>query len=182
MGMGEPLNNYEAVSGSIRHMTDRRLFSLRAGHITVSTVGVVPSMRKLTKEMPGVSLALSLHAPNQTVRELIVPTATAYPLPKLIDALDNHLQHCKQKNKSSVAAMIEYILIAEVNDRDEHAEELGNLLRGRNVMINIIPYNYTPGNAFKAPTQERCDAFQQLVIKTSGLLCRVRRVRVCAHV
>eukprot|EP00620_Florenciella_sp_RCC1587_P017374 CAMPEP_0182575534 /NCGR_PEP_ID=MMETSP1324-20130603/30543_1 /TAXON_ID=236786 /ORGANISM="Florenciella sp., Strain RCC1587" /LENGTH=432 /DNA_ID=CAMNT_0024791115 /DNA_START=73 /DNA_END=1368 /DNA_ORIENTATION=+ len=176
MGMGEPLNNYNAVISALRQMTDRRVFSLRAGHITVSTVGVVPSMHKLTRDMPSVSLALSLHASNQHVREVIVPTATAYPFEQIMGALDNHLSNCNKKSNTSVAAMIEYILIANINDADEHAVELGTLMRDRNVMINIIPYNYTPGNDFQAPSQEKCDAFQRIVVEHSGRMCRVRRV------
>jgi len=100
MGMGEPLNNYKSVSGAVRGMTDENLFGLRRAHVTVSTVGVVPYMRKLTDEHPGVNLALSLHAPTQKGREEIIPTATAYPLPTLVAALEYHLSKCKRSSNT----------------------------------------------------------------------------------
>jgi len=91
MGMGEPLDNYTAVLEAVRGMLDVQRFSLAAQHICVSTVGVVPRMRTFASELPGVSLALSLHAPNQELRKRIVPTATAWPLPKIMDALDVYI-------------------------------------------------------------------------------------------
>lgn len=91
MGMGEPLNNYDAVLAALGPMTDPQCFAIARARCTVSTVGVVPRMRRLVKDAPGVSLALSLHAPNQSLREKIVPTATAYKLPALMAALDHYL-------------------------------------------------------------------------------------------
>ncbi|CAM9880906.1 unnamed protein product, partial [Hapterophycus canaliculatus] len=92
MGMGEPLNNYDAVLASIRGMSDGRMFKLSPRHITLSTVGVVPRMKQLTVDAPETQLALSLHAPNQELRNKIVPSARAYRLDKLMDALDGHLR------------------------------------------------------------------------------------------
>jgi adenine C2-methylase RlmN of 23S rRNA A2503 and tRNA A37 len=91
MGMGEPLNNYENVLEACRGMIDRRRWNLAHGRVTVSTVGVTPIMRRLTKELPEVNLALSLHAPNQPMREAIVPTAKMYPIQDMVDALDDHM-------------------------------------------------------------------------------------------
>jgi sorting nexin-8 len=124
MGMGEPLNNFENVVVACRAMIDRRRWNLAHGRVTVSTVGVTPNMRRLTKELPEVSLALSLHAPNQPMREAIVPTAKMYPIEDIVDALDEHMM-ALIKTKSvdgtfSVAdrqsvtkrkrAMIEYVM------------------------------------------------------------------------
>lgn len=91
MGMGEPLNNFENVVVACRAMIDRRRWNLAHGRVTVSTVGVTPNMRRLTKELPEVSLALSLHAPNQPMREAIVPSAKMYPIEDIVDALDEHM-------------------------------------------------------------------------------------------
>ena len=82
------------VKGALAAMMDIKRWSLQKKHLTVSTVGVVHNLKRLTEDCPGVSLALSLHAPNQTVRELIVPTAKAHPLPELLAALDAHLDRC----------------------------------------------------------------------------------------
>jgi adenine C2-methylase RlmN of 23S rRNA A2503 and tRNA A37 len=123
MGMGEPLDNYSNVVGACRAMMDRRRWNLAHGRVTVSTVGLVSQIRKLTKELPEVSLALSLHAPNQEMRTAIVPTAARYPIEQLIDALDNHmLAYLKKrtgdqyteaeriKESSRRRAMIEYVM------------------------------------------------------------------------
>ncbi len=91
MGMGEPLNNYDNVITACRAMIDRRRWNLSHSRVTVSTVGVTPKMRQLTKDLPEVNLALSLHAPNQAAREKIVPTAKMYPIQDMVDALDEHM-------------------------------------------------------------------------------------------
>jgi len=100
MGMGEPLDNYANVTEACRTMIDRSRWNLAHGRVTVSTVGLISQIRRLTKELPEVSLALSLHAPNQKDREAIVPTASRYPIEGLIDALDNHMMaYANQKRK-----------------------------------------------------------------------------------
>mmetsp|Transcript_2985 Transcript_2985/g.7047 ORF Transcript_2985/g.7047 Transcript_2985/m.7047 type:complete len:600 (+) Transcript_2985:151-1950(+) len=100
MGMGEPLDNYSNVTEACRTMIDRSRWNLAHGRVTVSTVGLISQIRRLTKELPEVSLALSLHAPNQEDREAIVPTASRYPIEGLIDALDNHMMaYLNQKRK-----------------------------------------------------------------------------------
>ena len=91
MGMGEPLNNYDNVLGACRAMIDRRLWNLAHNRVTVSTVGVPSRMRDLTRDLPEVNLALSLHAPDQSTRERIVPAARGTPIESLIEALDGHM-------------------------------------------------------------------------------------------
>lgn len=123
MGMGEPLDNYNNVVAACRSMMDRKLWNLAHGRVTVSTVGLISQIRKLTQELPEVSLALSLHAPNQEARTAIVPTATRYPIDQLIDALDNHMMaYIKKKSGETFTAeermkegtrrraMIEYVM------------------------------------------------------------------------
>jgi adenine C2-methylase RlmN of 23S rRNA A2503 and tRNA A37 len=123
MGMGEPLDNYTNVVEACRAMMDRKRWNLAHGRVTVSTVGLISQMRKLTKDLPEVSLALSLHAPNQEMRTAIVPTATRYPIEQLIDTLDHHMMaylkkqvgegYTKEeriKESTRRRAMIEYIM------------------------------------------------------------------------
>jgi adenine C2-methylase RlmN of 23S rRNA A2503 and tRNA A37 len=116
MGMGEPLNNYDAVVAAVRGLTDSRRFGLRRSAVTVSTVGVVPRLRTLAADMPGVSLALSLHAPDQETRLRIVPSAKAYPLPRLMDAV------ARYQASSGRRVFVEYVLLAGVNDAVAQAD------------------------------------------------------------
>ena len=184
MGMGEPLNNWEAVRTAVEGFCDFNMFGLGKGNITVSTVGVVPSMKKLNAELPGVAVALSLHAPNQALRERIVPAARAWPLPRLMQALDMHIQTTKQflleqkkvKKAQNVSMMVEYVLLAGVNDKPEHAIELAELLKGKAVMVNLIPYNKNVTAemyGFESPTHEAAYAFGKMLIDR-GLRARVR--------
>jgi adenine C2-methylase RlmN of 23S rRNA A2503 and tRNA A37 len=214
MGMGEPLKNYENLKISINFLIDTKRFALSPRHVTVSTVGVLKAMKKLTEECGHVNLALSLHAPNQDIRLKIVPTAVSHPIEKLLEAVDYHilihsrtqtrggrrisstatmrttnrvisdLGYGEKKNEGEeiieeeeemgekkkplkvTSVMIEYILIKDINDRDEHAHELCRLLAPRrdHVLLNLIPYNPTdvPGQAFEAPTQDQINSFYQI--------------------
>jgi adenine C2-methylase RlmN of 23S rRNA A2503 and tRNA A37 len=206
MGMGEPLNNYENVKLAVQFFIDSRRFSLSPRQVTVSTVGVPAAMRRLSDDLPLVNLALSLHAPNQEVRLKIVPSARGSPIRQLLEAVDYHvdksIQHYTtsavsyhkemgydeekvatpnfngewQRSKFS-SVMIEYILIAEVNDRDEHAAELAELLLPRRefILLNLIPYNPTAvAEDFKAPTQEQVARFAK-ICQDRGVHCRVRQ-------
>jgi adenine C2-methylase RlmN of 23S rRNA A2503 and tRNA A37 len=137
MGMGEPLSNYDSVLSAIRGMTDANRFNLANYRITLSTVGIVPKMYQITHDMPSVHLALSLHAPTQEMRQLIVPSARAFKLDAIIEALDDHLW------RTGRAVLIEYVLLAGVNDAIDTAHLLGQLLKGKKVKVNLIPYNQT---------------------------------------
>eukprot|EP00471_Norrisiella_sphaerica_P009578 CAMPEP_0184494270 /NCGR_PEP_ID=MMETSP0113_2-20130426/28296_1 /TAXON_ID=91329 /ORGANISM="Norrisiella sphaerica, Strain BC52" /LENGTH=462 /DNA_ID=CAMNT_0026879967 /DNA_START=98 /DNA_END=1483 /DNA_ORIENTATION=+ len=180
MGMGEPLDNFNSVLAAVQAMSDPRQFGLAPSRITVSTVGVIPYMRKLREKAPLVQLAISLHAPNQALREKIVPTATAYPLDKLMRALDDHLNDPQVKITHSRKVMLEYVVIKNVNDSDACARELVALLKPRvgvskrQIILNLIPYNPTdvPEN-YEAPSRERVAAFHEIV-RTSGILVTVR--------
>lgn len=176
MGMGEPLMNYDAVKDAILGLTDESRFKLQKSHVTVSTVGVTARVRQLTAEIPEVALALSLHAPDQKLREQIVPAAKAHPLPKLMAAIDEYLARKKVSKKSSKHLMIEYVLLAGVNDLDEHAHALGTLLEGKPVYVNLIPYNPNLTAAlegYSAPTPEAARRFGGLVME-HGLKVRLR--------
>ena len=174
MGMGEPLNNYDAVCASIGPMSDARGFAVAPSRVTVSTVGVVPKMLALARDFPEVRLALSLHAPNQALREKIVPTATAYPLPKIMAALDAYLA---AGTRARTRAMIEYCVLGGVNDEEAHAFELGELLRGRDVIVNLIPFNPTDTPmGHTPPTREAVQAMAAVLAGPEfGLRTTVRK-------
>jgi adenine C2-methylase RlmN of 23S rRNA A2503 and tRNA A37 len=180
MGMGEPLNNFKHVKDACVGFMDFNRFGLGRAHITVSTVGVVPNMLRLNNELPGIPLALSLHAPNQKLREQIVPAAKAWPMEKLMAALDSHIEMAKKSFKKDnikfTGVMIEYVLLSGVNDLPKHATELSNLLTGKPVLINLIPYNpnvTADMYGFEAPTKEDAYAFGKILIDR-GLHARVR--------
>jgi adenine C2-methylase RlmN of 23S rRNA A2503 and tRNA A37 len=132
-------------------MVDPRLFALAPRHITVSTVGVVPNMVHLARDFPKISLALSLHAPTQDLRKRIVPSAAAYKLDALMAAMQEY------ENVTGQKVFIEYVMLEGVNDGEEQAAELGQLLQGHRVTVNLIPWNpvLSPDVSFGAPSQER---------------------------
>jgi|GEM_PF-61331 len=179
MGMGEPLNNYQAVIDACKALTDTSKFGLGPSRVTVSTVGVVNRMRSLHVDAPGVSLALSLHAPNQELRQKIIPTAGAYPLEKLMSALTEHLDAIEKSRLTYV--MIEYILLSGVNDMPEIAVELAHLLEPfkQRVKLNLIPYNpiFNPeglAKTFVAPKEEDIQRFWNIMQNDHKYFCTVR--------
>ncbi|RMX65637.1 hypothetical protein DD238_005410 [Peronospora effusa] len=168
MGMGEPLNNYDAVLAAIRAMT--KVFGLAPKYITLSTVGVIHRIRQLSHDAPLVRLALSLHAPTQEMRSEIVPTSTAYPLDKLMAAIDDHLAM-----KEGRLVMVEYCMLAGVNDSIETAHLLGKLLQNRLVHVNLIPYNTTEvGAQFQSPSPEDIRAFHAILREPYNLKATIR--------
>eukprot|EP00798_Chlamydomonas_sp_ICE-L_P021606 gene21606-28606_t len=171
MGMGEPLNNYDAVRTAVSMMTHSEYFGLSRKQVTISTVGIIPRIKQLAEDLPGISLALSLHASNQELRTSIVPSAKAYHLDKLMDAVKHFEASSKQK------VFVEYVMLSGVNDGQEQAEELGALLQDHNVVLNLIPYNpvYSPGMSFKAPTMEAVTQFQSTLRIKHGIPTTVRQ-------
>ncbi|CAH0484832.1 unnamed protein product [Peronospora farinosa] len=168
MGMGEPLNNYDAVLAAIRAMT--KVFGLAPKYITLSTVGVIHRIRQLSHDAPLVRLALSLHAPTQEMRSEIVPTSTAYSLDKLMAAIDDHLAM-----KEGRLVMVEYCMLAGVNDSIETAHLLGKLLQNRLVHVNLIPYNTTEvGAQFQSPSPEDIRAFHAILREPYNLKATIR--------
>ena len=147
MGMGEPLNNYDSVVGACRLLLDSQYLALRAGRVTVSTVGVVERIRQLGEDEPRVGLALSLHAPDQAKREAIMPAARGHRIDRVLDAVDAHVALRRPLIAKGPLIMVEYILLGGCNDSDADAEALGDLLENRfagRLMVNLIPYNPTP--------------------------------------
>eukprot|EP00050_Salpingoeca_kvevrii_P007918 m.299503 g.299503 ORF g.299503 m.299503 type:complete len:487 (-) comp14149_c0_seq1:184-1644(-) len=163
MGMGEPLDNYDAVISTVNALVDVRRFSLSPRQVSISTVGVVPRLRSLAADAPGISLALSLHAPTQELRAQIVPSSKAWHIDRIIEAMDEYVDAQNNRRESGAektTVLIEYVLIADVNDSQDTAHELGQLLQGRPCTINVIPYNPTevPFD-YKSPTREVCNDF-----------------------
>lgn len=172
MGMGEPLNNYEAVRSAVGMMTDPRVFGLRRKKVTVSTVGVVPRLLQMADDMPGVSLALSLHAPTQELRQTIVPSAKAFKLDKLMAAVAEYQARTKQ------SVFVEYVMLGpDVNCTEAHAHQLGALLQGRDVLVNLIPWNpiLSPSISFSAPADGANVAFHAILRHQYGVNCTIRQ-------
>ncbi|KAJ3115730.1 hypothetical protein HDU96_000142 [Phlyctochytrium bullatum] len=172
MGMGEPLDNYDAVVDAIKVITDGGGLGLAPSKICVSTVGLIPRMRQFMKDMPDVKLALSLHAPTQDLRLKIVPTAKAYPLEKIMEVVDEILATGKQ-------LLVEYVLIKDLNCTSEIAHQLGALLgsnRAAGILLNLIPYNPTDAEpSYERPTDADVDEFERIVAKEYGIKTTVRR-------
>jgi 23S rRNA (adenine2503-C2)-methyltransferase len=157
MGMGEPLKNYESVVKSIRLLTDPHLLNLSQRRITVSTVGVIEGIKRLSKEGLKVNLVLSLHAPNQHIRKKIIPYARQYPLEDILAAMDEYAE----KTKRDIT--FEYTLIAGINDHPDHAHELSHLLKGKQCTVNLIPYNPVPGVKLKRPDKKAIKQFRSVL-------------------
>lgn len=169
MGMGEPLDNYTNVITAVRAMIDVKQFSMKGSKVCVSTVGVVPRMHQFLEDAPTVHLALSLHAPTQELRTKIVPTAKAWSIEKLIVAVE-------ERTRAGFKVMIEYILIDQLNDTVETAHELGKLLEGKNVHVNLIPYNPTvTKESYNPPTKENIFQFHKIIREQYNVSASIRR-------
>eukprot|EP00933_Yihiella_yeosuensis_P039783 TRINITY_DN33947_c0_g1_i3.p1 TRINITY_DN33947_c0_g1~~TRINITY_DN33947_c0_g1_i3.p1 ORF type:complete len:442 (-),score=70.33 TRINITY_DN33947_c0_g1_i3:13-1254(-) len=168
MGMGEPLENFEAVVSAVQGLADPFRFGLAPSSITVSTVGSSPkNMRRILEELPKTKLAFSLHAPNQALREKLVPAAKVLDLNGLMEIVDEHSQRTTGEGKRKGMVMMSYVLLKGVNDSIAHAEELSQLLAGRSVIVNLIPYNPFEGNvhAYETPSAEAVDDFLKVLAK-----------------
>lgn len=170
MGMGEPLVNFEAVAPALWLLRDDLGFGLAAKRVTVSTAGMVPGIDRLRKTID-VALAVSLHAPEDELREQLVPLNRKYPIAELMAACQRYVA---DKHKRSVT--FEYTLIDGVNDHPEHARKLVKLLRRVPSKLNLIPFNPFPGTAYRCSSPERISAFQQIAMD-GGLIATVRKTR-----
>ncbi len=138
MGMGEPFHNYDAVMQAVGLLNDPHGLGLGHRHITISTVGVVPKIEQFTKESLQVNLAISLHAPNDTLRSEIMPVNRRYPLTELMAACEAYITATNRK------VFFEYIMLEGFNDSPEIARQLAALMRNHLYHVNLIPYNSTP--------------------------------------
>lgn len=171
MGMGEPLMNFDNVVDAIHLMMEDNAYCLSKRRVTLSTAGVVPAIDKLG-EVTDVSLAVSLHAPNDELRNQLVPINKRYPINELIDACNRYLSGLNDKR----VATVEYTLIAGVNDQPEHARQLVKLLRRLPSKLNLIPFNPFPNSGYERPSDSAILAFKQVMLN-GGVLTTVRKTR-----
>jgi len=156
MGMGEPLANFENLIRSIDILKDQRGLDFSERKITVSTCGLLPKMQLLGKHSK-INLAVSLHGATDAVRNRLMPINRTYSLERLLQTMRDYPLARRKR------IMIEYILLADINDSMEDARLLAKILRGLRCKINLLPYNQTEDEQFKKPTQERIDQFQQIL-------------------
>jgi len=157
MGMGEPLKNYESVVKSINLLTDPDFLNISQRRITVSTVGIVEGIRRLSMEGLKVNLVLSLHAPNQHIRKKIIPYARKYPLEEILTAMEEY------SAKTNRDITYEYILIEGINDHPDDALELSRMLKGKQCTVNLISYNPVPGIRLKRPGNKSIKNFRSVL-------------------
>ncbi len=172
MGMGEPLLNFDNVVAAMDLMTDDLAYGLSKRKVTLSTSGVVPALDQLA-EFSDVSLAVSLHAPNDAIRDQIVPINRRYPIADLLASARRYID--AQPDKKRVVT-IEYTLLAGVNDQPEHARELRELLKDYPCKINLIPFNDFPNSGFKRPSGNAVSRFWQVLVD-AGFIVTVRTTR-----
>jgi 23S rRNA (adenine2503-C2)-methyltransferase len=171
MGMGEPLHHYDETARAIRLLTHPAARGMSPRRITVSTVGLVPGIARLGADFGGkVGLAVSLHAPNDVIRDRIMPMNRKFPIVELMRALREYPLPMRRR------ITIEYTLMNQVNDGEAEARELVSLLRGLRVKVNLIPMNPISASELKAPSGARVAAFQR-VLSEAGLSCFVRTRR-----
>lgn len=171
MGMGEPLLNFDPVVDAMNLMMDDNAYGLSKRKVTLSTSGIVPRIDDLGK-VTDVALTISLHAPNDQLRNQLVPINKKYPIQELIDSVKRYVDGCSDKRVTT----IEYILIEDVNDSLELAEELCNLLRQLPCKVNLIPFNSFSESEYKTPSGNRVRRFQKY-LQDSGYVTTIRSTR-----
>ena len=170
MGMGEPCLNLDAVIPALRLMLDDNAYGLSRRRVTVSTSGVIPGMDRLRDECP-VALAVSLHAPNDALRDRLVPVNRKYPLRELIAACNRYLERAPRD-----FVTFEYVMLDGVNDSDAHARELAAIARQVRCKYNLIPFNPFPASGFGRSSPERIAAFAE-ILRRDGLTVTTRKTR-----
>ena len=169
MGMGEPLLNYDAVLKAVKILNAECGIAMR--HVTLSTVGIVPNIDKLAEENLQLTLAVSLHAPNDVLRTRLVPVNKTYPLDRLIASCRHYAEHTGRR------LTFEYVLLRGVNDEPEHARELARLIKGMGAAVNVIPYNPTSvAEPFGKPEPSRIFAFRK-ILEDAGITVTQRKER-----
>ncbi|MGE0805488.1 MAG: 23S rRNA (adenine(2503)-C(2))-methyltransferase RlmN [Burkholderiaceae bacterium] len=170
MGMGEPLQNYAATLSALRIMLDDHAYGLSRRRVTVSTSGVVPMIDRLREDCP-VALAVSLHAPNDALRDELVPLNRKYPLAELMAACRRYLERAPRD-----FITFEYVMLDGVNDSDAHAAQLLDCVRGVPCKFNLIPFNPFPNAGLRRSPAERVRRFAQRLLD-AGIVTTVRRTR-----
>jgi 23S rRNA (adenine2503-C2)-methyltransferase len=170
MGMGEPLANYRNVVPAIRIFLDDLGYDLSRRRVTLSTSGLVPQIYKLAEEC-NVALAVSLHAPNDELRNELVPINRKHPIAELLAACWHYLD---EQNGRSIT--FEYVMLDGINDKPEHARQLARLMRGRAAKLNLIPFNPFPGTNYRRSSAAAILAFRD-ILNDHGVIATTRRTR-----
>lgn len=170
MGMGEPLANFDAVVTAMGLMQDDLAYGLSKYRVTLSTAGIVPALRRL-RGVSDVSLAVSLHAPNDALRDELVPINRKYPLAELLPACRDFIAGDKRRKVT-----FEYVMLDGVNDSDAQARELVRLLRDIRAKLNLIPFNPFPRSPYRTSPPERVESFRQILLR-AGVLAVTRKTR-----
>ena len=170
MGMGEPFHNYDSTMEAIDRLNDSEGYNFGARRFTISTVGLVPAIRRFADEQRQVNLAISLHAADDDSRLAMMPVNRRYKLAELIDACHYYFE------KTGRRVTFEWALIHGVNDTLETAQKLAVLLKGLNCHVNAIPLNPTAGYSGQATSRERATAFK-LALEQAGIPCTIRMRR-----
>ena len=170
MGMGEPLTNYDNVVTALRVMLDDHAYGLSRRRVTVSTSGIVPAIDRLREDCP-VALAVSLHAPDDALRDRLVPINQKYPLRELMAACRRYLERAPRD-----FITFEYVMLAGVNDSDAHARALLALVREVPCKFNLIPFNPFPSSGFERSSAERIRRFAGILIE-AGIVTTTRKTR-----
>ena len=170
MGMGEPLMNFDAVIAAVDMMCDDYAYALSKRRVTISTAGVVPAMEKL-RHATDVSLAVSLHAPNDALRDQLVPINRKYPIHQLLKACRSYIDGFKSRKIT-----FEYVMLKGVNDKIEHARELARLIGDIPCKLNLIPFNPYPHAIYQCSDKATIDRFREYV-SGKGIITVTRRAR-----
>lgn len=170
MGMGEPLYNYRNVIPALRILMDDFGYGLSSRRVTLSTAGVVPHIDKLADDLD-VSLAISLHAPNDELRNQLVPLNQRFPIRELLDACRRYVG-----DRNTRKVTIEYVMLDGVNDLPQHARQLVKVLKGLRAKVNLIPFNPFPGVAYQCSSRQAIQRFSE-ILQSGGLVTTTRKTR-----
>lgn len=168
MGIGEPFDNYDNVLRFVKIINCNKGIDLGSRHITISTCGIIPGIKRFMKEEGQVNLAISLHAPNDELRRKIMPIDKAFPLDELMNVIKEYIK------KTNRRVTFEYIMLDGINDSEKEAKELVKLLKGINCYVNLIPYNETENIGFKRSKEWKILAFYD-ILKSNKVNTTIRK-------
>lgn len=170
MGMGEPLTNYENVVTAMQIMLDDSAYGLSRRRVTLSTSGIVPAMDKLKEDCP-VALAVSLHAPNDALRDVLVPINKKYPIKELMAACNRYLEKAPRD-----FVTFEYVMLDDINDTVAHAHELLQVIKSVPCKLNLIPFNPFPNSGYETSKPSHIRVFRDILMQ-AGYIVTVRKTR-----
>jgi len=168
--MGEPLLNFDNVVRAINLMMDDNAYGLSKRRVTLSTSGVIPALQRL-KQVTDVSLAVSLHAPTDELRNQLVPLNKKYPIKQLLAACKDYVAGAARRKVT-----FEYVMLEGINDSPEQARQLVKVLQGVPAKLNLIPFNPFPGTNYRVSSQARIDKFRDILMQ-AGLITVTRKTR-----